>query len=74
MASAEKEVLAIEAGRGRGDSSIDTAAERGKEGEVEVDEEPRTITWRLVLFRAVSRCDGGAGCKLRLYCWNTRIR
>jgi hypothetical protein len=51
-ASTEEVVVDIEAGRGSGDSRIDTAADWRNDVGAERDEAPRTITWRCVDFRA----------------------
>lgn len=53
------DVDAKDAGRGRGDSKMATAAWIGKLALAD-EEVPRTITWRLVDLRAVIRCEGGA--------------
>lgn len=52
----------MDEGRGSGDSRMETAADWGKGVEEGMaDEAPRTMTWRWVLLRAVSRREGGAG-------------
>lgn len=48
-----------DAGRGRGDSKMATAAWIGRLTLAD-EEVPRTITWRLVDLRAVIRLVGGA--------------
>ena len=53
------DVDAILVGRGRDDSMIAMAAWDIESGEAE--EAPRTMTWRLVDFKADRRCEGGAG-------------
>lgn len=58
-ARTELDVDAKDTGRGRGDSMMATAAWIGKLALAD-EEVPRTITWRLVDLRAVSKRDGGA--------------